>query len=168
MTTLAISPLPQLLERESNASSTESWAVHNQIQDAKRHVRAVASSMQSLAYPTLEDVMVQCSQHDWDGYNAKPISQVVYERVRSFLDALPMSLPAPDIVPEADGEIAVEWDLGANRIFSVSIGEGNGLHFAGLFGSGVERHGVEPFDGLVSQEILGYINRLYYPNRRAA
>lgn len=168
MTTLAISRLPQLLERESNASSTDSRAVRNQIQDAKRHVRAVASSMQSLAYPTLEDVVAQCSQQNWDGYNAKPISRAVYERTRAFLDALPMSLPAPDIVPEADGEIALEWDLGANRIFSVSIGEENGLHFAGLFGSGVERHGVEPFDGLVSPEILGYINRIYSPNRRAA
>ncbi len=168
MTTLAISGLPQLLERESNASSTESQAVRKQIQDAKRHVRAVASSMQSLAYPTLEDVMLQCSQRNWDGYHAKPISRLVYERARAFLDALPMSLPAPDIVPEPDGEIAFEWDRGANHIFSVSIGEATGVHFAGLFGSGVERHGVEPFDGLVSPEILSYINRLYVSNRKAA
>lgn len=167
MTTLCISGLPQLLERESNASSRESLAVRREIQDAKHHVRAVASSLQSLAYLILEKVVSQCSVSNWDGYQAKPITEGVHKRARAFLDALPMILPAPEIVPEPDGEVAFEWQVAPDRIFSVSVGATSDLHFAGLFGNGVERHGVEPFEGLVSPEILGYISRLY-PARKAA
>jgi hypothetical protein len=71
-----------------------------------------------------------------------------------------MWLPAPDIVPEPDGDLSIEWDFGPDKIFSISIGEMGKLHYAGLLGGGVERHGVEPYSGVVSTEVLGYIKRL--------
>jgi len=79
-------------------------------------------------------------------------------------------MPAPDIVPEADGEIAIEWDIEANRIFSVSIGANGPLHFAGLFGREKEVHGVESFNGEISEDILHYIDKLLSQaaTRRAA
>lgn len=168
MSVLALSGLPQLLERESRASSEDSRTVHGEIQKTKRYVRSIASSMQSQAYAALEDVVARCSYPDWDGHGARPISSLTKAWAELFLDALPMSLPTPEIVPEADGEVAIEWDIGTDRIFSVSIGDTGLLHFAGLFGGGIERHGVEPFDGLVPSEILAYIGRLYWPRRRAA
>lgn len=168
MSTLVLSARPQLLERESSANSFDSQAVLRGIRQAKQDARAIASSMQSRAYPLLEEIVARCSRPNWDGYGALPISSIAHARTVAFLDALPMFLPTPDIVPENDGEIAVEWDLGPERVFSVSIGESAYLHFAGSFGGGVERHGVEPFDGMVSQDILDYINRIWTECRRAA
>jgi hypothetical protein len=108
----------------------------------------------------LARVAKACSQRGWDGYDAQPISPQTQRNARAFLEDLPMWLQAPDIVPEPDGEIAIEWDLGPGRIFSVSIGDTGKLHYAGLFEDGVERHGVEPFEGVVSTEVLGYAKRL--------
>jgi hypothetical protein len=108
----------------------------------------------------LARVAKACSQRGWDGYDAQPISPQTQRNARAFLEDLPMWLQAPDIVPEPDGEIAIEWDLGPGRIFSVSIGDTGKLHYAGLFKDGVERHGVEPFEGVVSTEVLGYAKRL--------
>jgi hypothetical protein len=131
---------------------------------------AAASTPQSLAYVSLDRVVAACSLDGWDGYGARAISQRTYKIARAFLDELPMWLPAPDIVPESDGDIAVEWDFGPHRVFSVSIGERGQMHFAGLFGNGVERHGVEPFDGVLPTEFVGYITRLVGTSgsRRAA
>lgn len=164
---LSLSSQPQLLEPELHASSSESDTVRQQLEDAKRHSRAAASSLQSLAYPTLEEVVTACSQPDWDGYGARPISQASYVAARAFLDALPMWLPVPDIVPESDGEIAIEWDIEPNRIFSVSIGADGTLNYAGLLGDGVERHGVEKFDDVVPAIIIQTIEELYRRYRPA-
>lgn len=159
-----LSPQPRLLERESHASSSESDTVRQEIKDAKRHYRAAAISLQS----TLEEVVITCSRPDWDGYGARPISQAVHVQARAFLDALPMWLPAPDIVPESDGEIAIEWDVESNRIFSVSIGADGTLNYAGLLGDGVERHGVENFDEVVPTVIIQAIEELYRRYRAAS
>ncbi|MGH8604027.1 MAG: hypothetical protein ACREXR_15025 [Gammaproteobacteria bacterium] len=161
-------PQPPLLEPVSHASSSESDTVRQEIEDAKRHSRAAASSLQSLAYTTLEEVVTTYSRPDWDGYGARPISRAVQARARAFLDALPMWLPAPDIVPESDGEIAIEWDVEPNRIFSVSIGADGTLHYAGLLGDGVERLGVEKFDELVPAIIIQAIEELYRRYRAAS
>lgn len=148
------------LARGSPEAGLEGLKVRRELEGAKLHARTAASALHSLAYTTLEEVRAECSAASWDGYGASPISAATIERARSFLDDLPSSLPAPDIVPESDGDLAIEWHLGPRRVFSVSIGAQGPLHFAGLFGE-EERHGVEPFGGVVSSEILGYVRKLF-------
>jgi hypothetical protein len=116
--------------------------------------------LQSQAYATLERVFQESRDEGWDGYGAKAVSAATRNRARTFLDCLPLWMPVPDIVPEPDGELAIEWHHGADRTFSVSIGETGPLHFAGRFGRNKERHGVEAFDGEISEEILYYIKQL--------
>lgn len=150
----------QLLGTGSSAHGDEFVQIKALLNEIKIDRRSAASAPQSAALAELARIAKACSQRGWDGYDAQPISRQTQLNARVFLEDLPMWLQAPDIVPEPDGEIAVEWDLGPGRIFSVSIGDTGKLHFAGLFQDGVERHGVEPFDGVVSTEILGYATRL--------
>jgi hypothetical protein len=159
---------PRLLGRGSRASSEASRTVRSEFEDAKRHARSAASALQSQAYSKLAGIMSQCAVRGWDGYEAMAITPATYARVEAFIDDLPSSLPAPDIVPEADGDVAIEWDFGPQYVFSISIGEAGFLNFAGQFGPGVERHGVDPFDGVVSEEILGYIRKLNSARLQAA
>jgi hypothetical protein len=162
MSSLATAYFHQLpiLARGSRASSDISNTVRAQFEGARQHERSAATALQSQAYAELEETFANCSVPNWDGCGAQPISEEVRARARKFLNELPVWLPAPDIVPENDGELAIEWDFGPNRIFSLSVGGSGPLHFAGLFGFGVERHGVEPFEDVVSPEILGYIKRI--------
>ena len=149
-----------LLESGSLASGADFRRLRNLLEDAKSDRSRAASSPQSTALSELARIAAACSAAGWDGYDARPISATTQRNARAFLEGLPMYIDAPAIVPEPDGEVAIEWDLGPQRIFSVSIGETGKLHYAGLFGFGVERHGVEPFAGMVSAEVLGYVKRL--------
>ena len=162
MSTLALAFGQEMrpLARGSREAGDEGLAIRRVLEGAKQHARTAASALHSMAYATIEEVRAECSKPNWDGYGARPISEAVAERARLFLDNLPSSLPAPDIVPESDGELAIEWHFGARRVFSVSIGKEGPLHFAGLFGE-EERHGVEPFSGVLSSEILGYVRKLF-------
>jgi hypothetical protein len=150
----------QLFDEGSPASGDDSATLSRALAERRQARRAAASSPQSLALDSLARVAAECSATGWDGYDASRISARTESLARVFLESLPMWLPAPDIVPEPDGDLSIEWDFGPDKILSISIGETGKLHYAGLLGGGVERHGVEPFTGVVSTEVLGYIKRL--------
>ena len=113
-----------------------------------------ASSLPARAFSDLARVARECAKEGWDGYDAKPVTRTTCDRACAFLNILPLWMFAPDIVPEADGEIAIEWYIAPERTFSVSIGESGPLHYAGLFGHDEEVHGVAPFTGNVPENIL--------------
>lgn len=170
MTTIAAdSRARMMLPSSSPGSSEASERISDYFRQAKNQAHAAASTLQSRSAVLLARLAHECGVAGWDGYDAAPISVATCDRVQAFIDALPCWMPTPEIVPETDGEIAVEWDLSPNRIFSVSIGEQGPLHFAGLFGPNKERHGVEPFEDSVPEDIFSYISQLLHaPARRAA
>jgi hypothetical protein len=50
---------------------------------------------------------------DWDGYGAVPISETARSnatRVLDIIEAMPVSLPTPEISPNPNGTISMEWD----------------------------------------------------------
>jgi hypothetical protein len=135
------------------------------LSEAKRELHTAASSTQSLALTSLMRVLDECRQAGWDGYNAQAVSNEAAARTIAFLNALPSSLTPPDIVPEPDGEIAVDWDFGPSLQLSISIGPSGPLHFAGVIGEDYGqlrvRHGTEPFEGVVAGDLLNYIHDLH-------
>lgn len=154
----------------SPGSGSVSEKVESYFAETKTLALAAASTLQSRAAAVLARLQKECSVKGWDGYEARPITSRTIARAQVFIDGLPCWMPSPEIVPESDGEIAIEWDLGPNEIFSISIGELTPIHFAGLFGKNKERHGVEPFESSIPEEILSYINKLLRipATRRAA
>jgi len=147
-----------------NASGADA-RLRKQLTDAKRERRQAASSAQSLAVTALARVLEECANPGWDGYDALPISVKAARRAEAFLDALPSSLTSPHVVPEPDGEIAVDWDFGPSLQLSISVGESGPLHFAGVigeeYGQRRVRHGTEPFEGPVAGDLLRYIHELH-------
>jgi hypothetical protein len=135
------------------------------LSDAKRELQTAASSAQSLALTSLMRVLEECSQAGWDGYGARAVSDQAAFRTIAFLNALPSSLTPPDIVPEPDGEIAVDWDFGPSLQLSISVGPSGPLPFAGVIGEDYGqprvRHGTEPFESVVAGDLLGYIHDLH-------
>jgi hypothetical protein len=133
--------------------------------ETKRELHSAASSAQSLALTSLARVMDECCRSGWDGYGARAISGAVVARTIAFLNALPASLTSPEIIPEPDGEIAVDWDFDSKHQLSISIGESGPLHFAGVIGEDYGqprvRHGTEPFEGVVGGDLLRYIHDLH-------
>lgn len=150
-----------LSTHSSPASSAVNAMIRNVLSDAKSAASQAATSLPARAFADLLRVSRECSHEGWDGYGAKAITQATFIRAQAFLNDLPPWMPAPDIVPEADGDIAIEWYVAENQTFSVSVGGDGPLHYAGLFGHDDEVHGVKAFDGAaVPDEILQLICRL--------
>ena len=86
------------------------------------------------AFEELNTVFNECSKENWDGYNAVPISKSVYLNAKKLLTMLPSSFPEPDILPEPDGSIGLEWHKEPDVSFMISVNSTNELYYAGLVG----------------------------------
>jgi hypothetical protein len=73
------------------------------------------------AIDQLGEVYTDCYEPDWDGYGAAPIGYDTYLKALAFLEALPSHIPYPDIVPEPDGDLAMEWRGNHEQKLSVSL-----------------------------------------------
>src|SRR5688572_3414002 len=73
------------------------------------NVSASASALKVRAAAELTRIAAESSANGWDGYGATRIAPETFDRAYKFLSELPEWILAPDIVPEADGQIAIEW-----------------------------------------------------------
>lgn len=90
----------------------------------------------------LHRVYSECSTPDWDGHGAHAVAPDAYQNAIHFLNLLPAFAPLPEVGAEPDGEFSFEWYHSPHYNFSVSVGGGNTISFAGLFGKG-RNHGSE-------------------------
>ncbi len=128
-----------------------------------------ASDWAPIVHAALVGIRDTCSQAGWDGEDAVAISDHVIEVVAQIaaclFTMLPRGTPAPDVIPESDGDICLSWMVDSDRVFSLSIGAQGKMNFAGRFGregalhawQTINRYSLE--DSL--QDIARYIERLY-------
>ena len=109
----------------------------------------------------LLDTFIRCSAKGWDGYGALPISNRAHSEAKTFLEALPTWIPLPEIVPEPDGGIGLEWFGGSHRVFVVSISGDNTITYAGLIGMGNKIHGIKVFNDSIPTIIIDSINEIF-------
>lgn len=140
--------------------SAAARAIAGLLQGATRHARANASDWRTLAITHVYRLREEYAEDGWDGYGAQPIRADTARHAEQFVSMLPAYLPAPDILPESDGEISFDWWFGPNAQFSISIGPSGTLTYAGLIGKGVRRYGSEPLGQNVSPHILSSIEDL--------
>jgi hypothetical protein len=55
---------------------------------------------------------------------------------------LPIELREPDIVPEPDGSLALNWHRDETRLCSVSVGVDGQLHYSCEYDNNRREHGV--------------------------
>ena len=107
----------------------------------------------------LSQTVEECSEPNWDGYGAQPVSDGTYHLAHKFLEALPLGTPAPSIGAEPDGHLTVEWYRSPRRMLSVSISPEGELHYAALLGDS-KAYGTEPFFGEAPRAIVDLIHRV--------
>ena len=96
------------------------------------------------AAESLLELYKDCSEPNWDGYGANPVSKDSISEALEFIQLLPSSFPIPQILAEPSGEIGLEWYKDKKMIFAISF-NGNGMiTYAGIFGS-KKIHGEEYF-----------------------
>ena len=107
----------------------------------------------------LRDAFIQSGEHDWDGYKARPADPGAFVYALQFLAYLATTTPLPEIAVDADGEVAIEWDFGPRRVFSVRIGRDGTLNYAGLVGH-ASFHGTELFRENIPSPVSTGIERV--------
>jgi hypothetical protein len=110
----------------------------------------------------LAAVWEACRHPDWDGYDARPVTQEVLRNTYVLLESLPLGFPPPSIGAEPDGDLTLEWHCSPVRTLSVSVTAHGELYWAALLGSS-RAHGSEPFFGDCPPSILDMIRRVYQP-----
>jgi len=147
----------------------------------RNYLKGSASDWLPTVAAAFRGVRDECQKADWDGQGALAITDQVIaitEKVVGALFALlPKGTPAPEVIPEADGEICISWVVDSDRLLSLSVGAHGKINFAGQFGKEGGIHGWQPIDATSPraldkslQDVAKYLGRLYPPtaSRRAA
>lgn len=109
----------------------------------------------------LWELYEECSERDWDGNDAKPLDAVSVATAINFIKAIPNGMPLPEVAPEPDGAISLDWIASRTRRLTVSVKNTNRLAYAWM--DGTERgHAVVRFDGgeipvRIRQDILSIV-----------
>lgn len=143
--------------------------------------RGSASDWSPIIGAALLDIKNGCGRVGWDGDDALPVSDRTIDIAAKLTECLFTMLrrgtPAPDLIPESDGEICISWSIDADRMFSVSVGAHGKMNFACQFGTEGAHHAWQSIDPRNRasleeslQDVARYVGRLFPPPaiRRAA
>lgn len=105
----------------------------------------------------IQALVTERARSGWDANEAEPVSECAAIRAADFICALPEGFPLPELAPEPDGSISLDWIRSRNWILSLSIGTSDRLPYAWV--EGADRgHAVGIFDGKnISPGILARI-----------
>lgn len=128
------------------------------VENAKTSIALFGGKAQAIS--SIWQLAADCSAADWDGEGAKPISEAAAVIAEDFISALPDNFPLPEVAPENDGAISLDWIASRYRVFTLSINGSNRLAYAWL--DGTDRgHGVVRFNGVqIPPSILDAIGDL--------
>lgn len=128
--------------------SAEGISIAEAQDELDRHLARPASSNVE-KWSTLKELYEmegECGEPGWDGYDAQVVSRRAVGNAVSFIEALPPEFPLPEVAPEPDGSVELDWFAGAARVVSVSISESDRIAYAYRDGTD-SGHGVARFDG---------------------
>lgn len=107
----------------------------------------------------IADIAETCAAANWDGEDALPITGAVAATAARLVERLPEHVAHPEIGPETAGCLALDWDLGRNRILSVSVFPGR-IVYAGILG-GERMHGDAMFHDELPETLRGLLGRYF-------
>ena len=122
--------------------------------------KTVSFSWRDSLLADVRDVLRTCSEEGWDGYDADPIAPESAHRAPQLIELLPGGIQLPSIVPEATGDLSLEWRKDNQRHFTLSL-TGPTLVYAGIFGGSTKSYGEERFLRELPQPIVEILHRYF-------
>jgi len=150
--------------RSDSAVSSEALAAKSAAERlmASNEGSQVLFGDQSTVISQLWTLAQDCSQPDWDGAGASAIDMAAIYNAENVIRALPANIPMPELAPEPDGAVSLDWIQSRHRIFSISVSASPRLAYAWLDGSD-RGHGVAWFDGnSVPERIIEGIRGIFH------
>lgn len=106
----------------------------------------------------IQQIGVDCGRHDWDGYQADPITQDTVHATINLISLLPEWMGMPKIILGTTGDIFLEWKVGENFV-QLSTGESGKLFYYIVLDRQVFCEKVENFKLTLSKELLILISK---------
>lgn len=145
--------------------SSESEFVFETSCDAQDHTSQPISLGWKLdLYDQVIEIAADCSEPDWDGYDARPLSPEAKERALQIIRLLPDSVQIPELAPSPEGEISFEWYVGRDRLLSVTP-QNELLIYAAIVGPDHTQYGRVPVRETWPEEILTILSRYFHDVR---
>ena len=94
----------------------------------------------------VQALVTECARSGWGASEAEPVYKCAAIRAADFIRALPEGVPLPELAPEPDGSISLDWIRSRNRLLSLSVGTSDRLPYAWVDGA-ENGHAVVFFDG---------------------
>lgn len=102
----------------------------------------------------LSSIYHECSEENWDGYDALPVDRAALYYARLFIQNLPLHISVPtDISADTDGHIVMEWRKHNGLVFVISFSGNGELHYAGILGVHKPR-GLSYFINSIPKDLL--------------
>jgi hypothetical protein len=167
MSELALSTPESIFSPWTPAVGEDQKALANLFHRAKEDQKNV-QDWNSYIELGIAEISAECSVDDWDGQGAAAVLQSTLDISRNVAnllhESIPLGLPPPDVIPEADGEVALSWTRTPDRAFSISVGNHGYLNYAGTLAKGVAIHDVARFsagDKTTIQQLAAFLKQLY-------
>jgi hypothetical protein len=145
---------------EIRGTSSVAVDIAKAVNEVDRYLHKSVSGAEPLIRSELYDLREECSEPDWDGFDAAPVSKESFLAARQFLLSLPLGskLPAVGILPS--GNVTLEWHHSRRRSLTMSFAPDGDIHYAALLGAG-RQSGTEPFYGEIPATILNLLERIF-------
>jgi len=108
----------------------------------------------------LIEIGEECSESNWDGYNAEAVTSSDLISAQIFLNKLPNDIIKPEICPEPGGRIGFSWEHKDKVSFTISVGKDDKLIYAGNVQNNMT-HGDEHFNDENFKSLMNKIRKMY-------
>lgn len=112
--------------KQASATTTRAKQAEDHFTQSK-----VSSTPGQVFMSDIFSVLENCVCEDWDGYGAQPVTaESIENAVNFFWNELEEHVRYPEVTPEPDGEIALEWYGAEGYSCSVSFDDKNNISYA--------------------------------------
>lgn len=126
----------------------------------KRTFQTALRQPAKILYDEVLHAFINSCVPNWDGYGAQAVKLETLEAALEIAKYAPDFQDIPDVVVDADGDIAFEWDSGENSL-TVAVNSEQDIAYAGLFGDDAHVHGMEKLTDVFPATVLGLVSRVF-------
>lgn len=161
-TILAGSLMFQSMLRPSSAVSMEASALRERaaLIEQNYELSIALYDYKARLLQSLYEFAKECSDDNWDDYDASAVSEATVANAEKFIRALPDSLEMPELSVDPDGSISFDWIPDSTRTFTLSVSGSNRLAYAWI--DGLDRgHATARFEnGAIPDRVLTEIKTI--------
>ena len=161
MSTLAAYPHPSRELLQPSSACTNDDVTRILRLEAERLTLPISWQKKMEAVDIVIDTFRKHQKSNWDGYDAAPISEAACAEAILFLKKLPSTIPSPDVIPNPDGDVSLEWYIDQRLLFVATFSGTGIIAFAGVFGKGSKVHGTELFTESIPSSVVENLCRLF-------